>query len=241
MSERLTLSSPSQVAAAVPALLGFHPHDSLVVLWLEPPRLALACLLRLDLTTREAEMSRQLLDTASRLDTPSAIALVYAESLATWIDSPEETAVDAAMHSLQEAGVELKDLLLVTHGRWWSLMCTDPGCCRPEGTPIPAETSVLEAQRVHHGLPAVAESREDVAAGYALRTPLPQHLVSRAQERLNGPVPARCVRAPACCLPKGSRARGRPRSCWWWSRTSTCGTGCWPTWPATSTAPASTR
>jgi len=51
MSDRVTLTSPGDVVAAIPALLGFHPRESLVVLWTTVPTGTLICTLRVDLDT----------------------------------------------------------------------------------------------------------------------------------------------------------------------------------------------
>jgi hypothetical protein len=75
------------------------------------------------------------------------------------------------LDDVHDAGLDLKDALLVTEGRWWSLMCTDPDCCPIAGIVIPDETTVLEALRVRQGLAAVAVSRDDVRDRYALRQP----------------------------------------------------------------------
>ena len=57
MSDRITLHSPSDVVAAIPALLGFKPTDSLVALWLGTPTGTLICTVRLDLDAPSSEVT----------------------------------------------------------------------------------------------------------------------------------------------------------------------------------------
>ncbi|MFZ0323215.1 MAG: DUF4192 family protein [Actinomycetes bacterium] len=66
MPKALSLTSPNEVVAAIPAQLGFHPTDSLVVLRLNPDRGRLVCTMRIDLDTPTEEVARHLVDLAAR-------------------------------------------------------------------------------------------------------------------------------------------------------------------------------
>ena len=168
MSDRITLTSPGDVVAAVPALLGFHPERSLVVLCTTVPAGTLVCTVRLDLDTPTVEISRRLLDLAARVGPGRLLLVAYPSSLPQWIDSVEEGNVLDAVDTITDAGTPVADLLVVAGGRFYSQMCTDPGCCPAEGRPVPAVTTVMEAELVRDGHPAAATSRHEVVARYAL-------------------------------------------------------------------------
>ena len=172
MSDRVTLTSPGEVVAAIPALLGFHPQHSLVALWTATPTGTLICTLRLELDTPAAEVAGRLLDLASRVGPGPLLLVAYPDSLADWIESPDEDAVLDVVDTLADADFSVADLLVVTQGRYFSQMCTDPVCCPPGGRPVPTSTTVTEAALVADGVPAAAGSRSEVAARYAL-TPQP--------------------------------------------------------------------
>lgn len=168
MFDALVLRTPGDTVAAVPSLLGFHPHDSLVALWTGPTG-SLVCTVRLDLDTPPAEVARRLLDLASRVEQGQFLLIAYPVRLTAWIDSSTECDVLGVAEAIRAAGVPVRDLLVVADGRYWSMLCTDPGCCPPGGRPVPDATTELEAQRVRAGHLAVARSREQVAARYQLR------------------------------------------------------------------------
>ena len=154
------------------------------------------CLVRQDLDTPPAQVSRILIDTAARLSTCDVITAAYAPTLAGWL-AVFEAPMKAALGDVQTAGVTLRESLLVTEGRWWSLMCTNPDCCPPEGTPLPEETSRVEAARVAAGYPAVAPSRSVAADRYTLHKPLSDAVVAAVSGVTALPMAEQCDRAIA--------------------------------------------
>jgi hypothetical protein len=89
MPECLSPTSSTDVVSAIPALLGFHTTDSLVVLWLDPQWGRLVCTMRIDPDTPAEELTRQLLNATARTDSSRLLIVAYPEALAAWIDSPE--------------------------------------------------------------------------------------------------------------------------------------------------------
>jgi hypothetical protein len=79
------------------------------------------------------------------------------------------------------------DALVVSAGHWRSLLCTQPGCCPPEGRPLPATTPVVVAAAIAAGR-APLPTREDVTA--ALRPGQPSAEATTAATALL-PVDAR--------------------------------------------------
>jgi hypothetical protein len=197
MNVPVVLRSPGEVVAAIPALLGFHPNDSLVALWTYAGAGTLVCTVRLDLDTPSPEVTRRLLDLASKIDSGRFILAAYPDSLAAWIDSATEDRVLGIVEDIREAGVEVADLLLVVEGRYWSMLCTDPDCCPLGGTAVPSGTTVIEAELVKDGRPGVAKSRDEVLSRYELRPDLApsDNDLAAAQARQPSRLAAACERA----------------------------------------------
>ena len=129
--DRLALRSPDALIAALPYLLGFHPTESAVLLWLR--RGALLLTQRLDLPPVGGldEPWQRALWSHPGADAADELVLVVVS----------ETAVDPALLEavLSEAGsrgMDVRDAVHLAADRWRSLMCTDPGCCPLAGRPI---------------------------------------------------------------------------------------------------------
>ena len=141
----ITLHGPTGLVAAVPALLGFHPQESLVLLCLRRPGL-LGPIARVDLTGGDrpppAAMAAQL----------TSYAVRYAESAAVicYTDSQGRPALlDATIEALERAEVPLLEVLCVRHGVIRS-----------------ARTAAVEAK--DHGLPEPPEDDPQVEGLAAL-------------------------------------------------------------------------
>lgn len=197
MNVPVVLRSPGEVVAAIPALFGFHPNDSLVALWTYAGAGTLVCTVRLDLDTASTEVTRRLLDLASKIDSGRFVLAAYPNSLAAWIDSATEDRVLGIVEDIREAGVDVADLLLVVEGRYWSMLCTDPDCCPLSGSPVPSSTTVIEAELVGDGRLAVADSRDAVLSRYELRPDLcpADDDLAAAQARQPSTLAAACRRA----------------------------------------------
>ncbi len=160
------ISGPGELLQAVPYLLGFHPHRSLVLVGLEHDRLVVTA--RLDLDDAAAPgIVTQTIEAMSHGGSTEVIAVVYEE------DQPEPgsdilaTVQDAARRN----GCLLADVLLVAAGRWRSLACESPDCCRPSGRPVPDEPSAFTAAATYAGVVALP----DRGALEQLLAPLPDN------------------------------------------------------------------
>ncbi len=150
---RVRLSSPAGVLAAVPHLLGFHPARSLVVIGADGPRGRVRFGCRYDLP-----------------DPPDpATAIAIAEHAAGVLTREQLTTVIAAGYGpgrlvtpladvlvpvLRERGLTLRELLRAEDGRYWSYLCSEPGCCPPEGVPFDPGSHPVAAAMTVAGLPA---------------------------------------------------------------------------------------
>lgn len=170
MFDLAVLRGPRDVVAAVPAIIGFHPVDSVVLLWLSHETRTIECTMRLDLATPSAEIQRRIHSLAAHTRPGKLIMVAYPRSLAEWIDSADEDRLLQAGDELAHAGIDFVDFLIVCEGRYWSALCTDPGCCPIGGLPVPDAITEAEVVRVVSGHPAVAATREEVAASFTLRT-----------------------------------------------------------------------
>lgn len=72
-------------------------------------------------------------------------------------------AVDAVRAALTGAGIVLLDALRVTGDRWWSYVCTESGCCPPQGRPYDPGASEVTASAVFAGQVALPDRAALVA------------------------------------------------------------------------------
>ena len=188
---RLRLSSPGQVLAAVPYLLGFAPSQSVVVLSLRGKQIGLT--MRLDLDTPPAKL-RETVVNRLRSDgaTTAVIMLFDPDDLGGPGARPGARIARPLIRAVRRAGLEVRDALVVADGRFWSYLCDEPACCPPEGRLLPAagdgDTSLVASTFVAMGSAPLA-SRDELSASVGPASP----------ERRAGIVPAfeRALAAPA--------------------------------------------
>lgn len=156
---RLTARSPEDLLAAVPIVLGFVPHDSVVMLTFGAERAFHA---RVDLPTDEghAEVVGALLDPALRHRVGRVVFVIYS-------DDPAATAAMAGelATGFHSAGIEVVDVLRADGRRWFAVSRPRPGV-PPGGIAYDLSHHRFSAQsvldgRVTHG------SRHDLAASLA--------------------------------------------------------------------------
>ncbi len=160
--------------AAIPYLIGFHPHASLVLIGLAGADGRVGPVVRADLTTQPAGASRQAAHLATclrRAGAQRALVVCYGDDSFSSPDAMSGSGpalVGAVDASLATEGIAAIDTLLVAGGRWRSTRCADPGCCPPEGRPLRAPSdadgpSLIGATAAYAGMAPLA-SREQVAA-----------------------------------------------------------------------------
>jgi len=131
----IKLTSPHELLAVVPYLLGFHPTRSLVLLCLSNNRIGLTQ--RLDLPENADDVASALLPSLIT-ENPDAVILIGFE------DQEDESlpALEALTTALQSRAMRIHDRIVVRGGRWRSLDCHSPSCCPPEGSPVPEPADV---------------------------------------------------------------------------------------------------
>jgi hypothetical protein len=154
------LSTPGDVVATVPALCGFVPQDSVVLLSLRGPRRRLGLTVRLDLPP------------PGHLDVVAAALAAHvvqdggaAAALVLYAPHPQPEVAAAVATALAARDVALVESLHVSGDRWTSYVCT-ASCCPPDGTPVPGVPALVAAEHALEGR-AVLGSRAELVASLA--------------------------------------------------------------------------
>lgn len=143
-----TLTSPHDLLAAIPFLIGYHPENSLVLVALKDDAVGMA--MRVDMPTDIAPESYDLL--ASHFVREAAEAALLVAYVDTETD-PEPVLINTSA-ALLRAGISIKESLIVSDGRYRSMLCHDSECCPPLGSPIPdIDSSRIAAEHVIAGHP----------------------------------------------------------------------------------------
>ena len=161
---RVKLRSPADIIDAVPYLVGFEPHESLVVLSLRGPRSRLGLTARIDLPGAKSATAcaRNFVGYLKRDGAARAIIVLYPPSDGILYPSVKPLAAALTKH-LTRARIEVCEMLCVCDGGWWSMQCTDAEYCPPSGTLIARDaTSELAAAMTVEGR-VVLGSREELA------------------------------------------------------------------------------
>ncbi len=155
---RLRVRRPDELLAIIPYLIGFHPQESLVVVFVRSGRVILAG--RLDLPAdADGKKMADFIGALAKRERAEALALVAYSAAAL----PANRLLTRLMDHLTDH--ELTDVLYVGHGRWWSLTCADE-CCPLAGTPLDLTSHPLSASAVLAGLGTRA-SRHELEASVA--------------------------------------------------------------------------
>ena len=144
--------SPTDLIAVVPAVLGFHPQDSVVLLTFGPPEGAFHA--RVDLPVEVAEqesVAGVLLDAVLANQARRAAVLLYTDDV-----EAAHAQAQVLLARLLEHAVEVIDVIRVDDGHWHPV----PGDGSP-GTPYRLDTHPFTAQRVFEGQ-VVHRDREEL-------------------------------------------------------------------------------
>lgn len=154
--DALVLRSPDALVSALPYLVGFTPHASIVLMWVTRGRLLLTQ--RMDLPA--GDPSEEFLDVMWAHE-----AAQQAEEVIVCVvtDGPRPAAlVPAVIARAEVRGVCVRDVLVVDGLRWRSLLCEDPACCPEAGREVdPSVLARLSAEFAVLGV-APRECRADL-------------------------------------------------------------------------------
>jgi hypothetical protein len=129
---RVRISSPIDVLAIVPHLLGFHPANSLVVIGAGRPRDRIELAFRYDLPDppdagKAADIAAHAIAVLGRRKLSTVIGIGYGPGrLVTPV-------ADALAGGLRRAKLQPRELMRVENSRYWSYICHNPTCCPADG------------------------------------------------------------------------------------------------------------
>jgi hypothetical protein len=170
------LTSPGEIAAAIPHLCGFVPTESLVAVSLRGDRKRIGLTLRLDLQDGLDEEVAEQVSARVAHDGASAVVLVVYTEVGG--ERPRDALIRALIAAVELRGIAVMEALLVRAGRWSSYTCAHPDCCPPAGTPVPGPVDLLAAASVYDGR-VVLRDRDELVASLAP----PVLLAARAAEQ----------------------------------------------------------
>ena len=143
------LTTPHDLLAAVPFMVGYHPKDSLVAMALRDNKVVMAMRVDFPPTALMIATSTTIVTHLLREEATEAIIVGYLPESVGEID-PLSTLRDlVAAH-----GLLVKECIEVHGDRFRSTLCADLECCPPEGSPIPElSESRITAEQVANGNP----------------------------------------------------------------------------------------
>jgi len=158
-----TLTSPHDLLAAIPFLIGYHPQDSLVLVALKDEAVGMA--MRVDIPVGVSADCYDLLASHFLRDGADG-AFIVAYVGAGAVD-PENVLINTSA-ALVRAGIDIKESLIVRDNRFRSMLCSDPTCCPPEGSVVPdLDSSRIAAEHVIAGHPMPFESVDGLVQSIA--------------------------------------------------------------------------
>jgi Domain of unknown function (DUF4192) len=179
---RIQISDPGELIETVPYLLGFHPRESLVLIGFAGAAESggaggvsgtqqIQVTIRLDLPdllpgSLDAQTLQPLGEVLRRAESAAMAAVLVTDSVP---GDPRRSGVllacrDVVAVAMNEAGIEVLDVLVATERRWWSLCCEQAGCCPSEGHERVLGCSAAAAQATFAGLVALPDRQAMVAS-----------------------------------------------------------------------------
>lgn len=155
-----TLTTPHDLLAAIPFLIGYHPTDSLVLVSIKEDCVGMA--MRMDFPIAESDSHFDIC--ASHISADDADgALIVAYQPSGRDDGDIVLAQTAA--ALSRAGVAIYESILIADGTYRSTLCHDATCCPPEGRIVPPiDSSRIAAESVIAGHPMPFATFADLGA-----------------------------------------------------------------------------
>ena len=158
-----TLTSPHDLLAAIPFLIGYHPQNSLVLVALKDEAVGMA--MRVDMPSDLQASGYDLLASHFlRDEVDGAFVVAYVGDGAV---DPENVLINTSA-ALVRAGIDIKESLIVRDNRFRSMLCSDLTCCPPEGSVVPdLDSSRIAAEHVIAGHPMPFESVDGLVQSIA--------------------------------------------------------------------------
>ena len=128
-----TLTSPHDLIAAIPFLIGYHPVDSLVVVSIKDNCIGMA--MRVDYPNELPASAYDLL--AAHLERDGSTGALLVAYLPAGRSDGEVVLGDLTA-ALQRIDIKVDESLLIDNGRYRSTLCSDLQCCPIDGRDVPA-------------------------------------------------------------------------------------------------------
>lgn len=161
-----TLTSPHDLLAAIPFLIGYHPTDSLVIVSLKEDCVGMA--MRVDYPNLDAVNSTEAFDALIyhlvREGAQGALVVAYVpEDRNDGVQILENISI-----ALSRVEIPIRESLLIANGRWRSVLCGDQECCPADGNELPEiSSSRVAVEQVAEGRPMPYGDREGMAESIA--------------------------------------------------------------------------
>ena len=142
-----TVTSPTDLLAAVPFLIGYQPSDAIVLMALQDESITMA--IRVDFPESITEDEASAL--ARKFEGSDGALLVF--YIPDACDDAEEV-IRPLSEALISLDIPLRESLIIVGDRWRSLICSDESCCPIEGSPLPELIeSRITAEEISRGKP----------------------------------------------------------------------------------------
>lgn len=146
-----TLTSPHDLLAAVPFLIGYHPSCSLVIVSLKDNAIGMA--MRVDYPSIKLDNDGLYDSLTFHLVREAAEGALVVAYVPDGRSDGEEVLENIAL-AMARANIPLRESLLISNGKWRSVMCVDTNCCPREGRTLPEiSTSRVAVEQVTQGRP----------------------------------------------------------------------------------------
>jgi hypothetical protein len=136
-TDAIKLTSPNELLAVIPFILGFRPENSVVTMCLTDNRLGLTQRLHLPRPQDAHHVASALMPSLMN-ESPDSVILIGYEARV----GDSRPALDALTTALKSSAMRIHDRLVVSEGRWRSLDCNNATCCPQDGSPVPEPEDV---------------------------------------------------------------------------------------------------
>ena len=155
-----TLTSPHDLLAAIPFLVGFKPENSIILISIKEESVSMAMRIDFPDSLDDAQVST-LIGHLKRDVAEAVLSIYYLPDRANGSDSVISTLTQA----IEKENLVLRESIIVSSGRWRSLLCQDKSCCPDEGSPMPdLHDSRIAAEQVASGKPLPYDTIDELVA-----------------------------------------------------------------------------
>lgn len=147
----LRLRGAADLLDTVPYLLGFRPHDSLVLVGLDHHSVVVTARIDLDDVIDDPGLVHDTAAAMRRGGASRTIVIAYHHGANA---NEAKTALETSAVAATGARLDLVDCIEVTGRRWRSVRCDDPTCCPPDGRELAEQPTVIDVAATVSGLHA---------------------------------------------------------------------------------------